>query len=152
MWTLFWDMHSGGDSKDKWEKIYIEADEPEAVVIFYNRLGHNPNRVSCTCCGEDYSISSKESLEQVSGYHRGCRYAYFKDGIEISRNEGFIVGKGIASGVVAKYIEEPALGGFVGFQKLEDYKENKDVYVIYASEIDDEERVGEVPEQGYVWK
>ena len=43
-------------------------------------------------------------------------------------------------------------GGFVEFKTLDDYKENKDVYMIYASEIDDEERLGEVPEEGYVWK
>lgn len=72
MWTLLWDMHSGGSQKEKWAKIYIEAPEEEAKIIFYNRFGHNPERVSCTCCGSDYSISSDEDLKQLSGYHRGC--------------------------------------------------------------------------------
>ena len=48
-WTLFWDMASGGDTKEEpYENIYIEAPEEEAKVIFYNRFGHNPERVSCT--------------------------------------------------------------------------------------------------------
>lgn len=38
MWTEFWDMHSGGGQKEKWAKIYIEAPEEEARVIFYNRI------------------------------------------------------------------------------------------------------------------
>ncbi|KKN26710.1 hypothetical protein LCGC14_0871900 [marine sediment metagenome] len=43
MWIQFWDMHSGGELKEKWHYIYIEADsEQQAKVIFYNRFGHNP--------------------------------------------------------------------------------------------------------------
>lgn len=79
MWTRFSDMHSGGGCKEgNYNKIYIEAPQEEAEVIFYNRLGHNPNRVSCTCCGEDYSISEKESLEQLTGYDRNCHYISLK--------------------------------------------------------------------------
>ena len=52
------DMHSGGKCKEEpFEHIYIEAPQEEAELIFFNRYGHNPNRVSCTCCGEDYNIS-----------------------------------------------------------------------------------------------
>ena len=64
------DMHSGGDSKEKWEYIYIEAPEDEAKVIFYNRFGHSPERVTCTCCGDDYSIRDGETLAEVSKYKR----------------------------------------------------------------------------------
>ena len=46
MWTHFWDMSSGGGRKENWKHIYIEAAESEAIVIFYNRFGHNPNRVT----------------------------------------------------------------------------------------------------------
>lgn len=99
MWTQFLDMHSGGGQKEKFSHCYIEAPENEAKVIFYNRFGHSPERVSCTCCGEDYSISESETLEQASGYQRGCA----------------------------------------------------NVCVIYAKDIKPEERVGEIPEQGYVW-
>lgn len=73
-WTNFWDMHSGGKQKEKFAQCYIEAPEPEAKVIFYNRFGHNPERVTCTCCGEDYSISEHKTLGQASGYQRGCKW------------------------------------------------------------------------------
>ena len=69
-------MHSGGDLKEgKYQYIYIEATIEEAEVIFENKFGHNPNSISCECCGEDYSINEeKESLEQSTGYDRGCSY------------------------------------------------------------------------------
>ena len=84
VWTRFMDMHSGGGAKEApYEYIYIEAPESEAKTIFYNRFGHNPERVSCACCGEDYSISEEESLEQATAFERGCDYAYFgPDGAE----------------------------------------------------------------------
>lgn len=131
MWTLFWDMHSGGGCKEEpYEKIYIEADEEDAKIIFYNRFGHNPERVSCTCCGQDYSISSEDTLEQVSGYHRGCRY----------------------DDTIKGYVDEP--DGRVSWNKYKDigeYKKDKNVLIISKEEILDEERVGEIPEQEYVW-
>lgn len=68
--THFWDMHSGGRSKEEWEQIYIEASEEEATLIFYNRFGHNPNRVTCTCCGEDYAISEHKTLGEATSFHR----------------------------------------------------------------------------------
>lgn len=75
MWCQFMDMHSGGHCKEKpYEYIYIEAPLKEAKVIFYNRFGHNPDRVTCTCCGEDYSITESDSLEQASGYERKAKY------------------------------------------------------------------------------
>lgn len=72
MFVQFWDMHSGGGCKEKpYEQIYIEAEsEEEAKRIFYGRFGHNPDRVTCTCCGRDYSISSSESLEDATKYQR----------------------------------------------------------------------------------
>ena len=70
-WTHFWDMHSGGGCKEApYEHIFIEAPLEEAVRIFYNRFGHNPYRVSCTCCGEDYSVSEYDTLEEATAYHR----------------------------------------------------------------------------------
>jgi hypothetical protein len=133
MWVLFWDMHSGGGQKEKWAKLYIEAEsEDEAKVIFYNRFGHNPERVTCTCCGGDYSISSAETLEQASGYHRGCNWASDK-----SKKGG------------GSYEEKP--GKHEKYQTIAEYKKGKDVKVILAMDVKPEERTGDVPEQGYVW-
>ena len=70
-WTHFWDMHSGGGCKEApYEHIFIEAPLEEAVRIFYNRFGHNPYRVSCTCCGEDYSVSEYDTLEEATEFER----------------------------------------------------------------------------------
>ena len=151
MWTQFLDMHSGGGQKEKFSHCYIEAPENEAKVIFYNRFGHSPERVSCTCCGEDYSISESETLEQASGYQRGCAYAYFKGKKRIPENEGFIIGKGSPKGVVGMYIEERNEKYSQEYTPLSEYIKEDNVCVIYAKDIKPEERVGEIPEQGYVW-
>lgn len=100
-WTRFHDMRSGGNLKENYNYIYIEAPQSEAEVIFYNRFGHNPNRVSCTCCGEDYAIEEYDSLE-----------------------------------LARKYDKVDHGGSFL---------------IINASDIKSEERIGEVPEQGYIW-
>ena len=70
MWTHFWDMHSGGSQKEKWSQIFIEAPEEQAKKVFCNRFGHNPDRVTCTCCGPDYSIQDYVTLEEATSYHR----------------------------------------------------------------------------------
>lgn len=130
MWTQFMDMHSGGGSKEAWEYIYIEAPEEEAKVIFYNRFGHNPERVTCTCCGDDYSISESETLEKATGYERGCRWDNKEKG----------------------YVDEPdAEGSYKTYRTLAEYKQDKSVLFIPAAEIKAEERRGNVPEEGYVW-
>ncbi len=128
MWTRFMDMSSGGTSKEKWKYIYIEACEKEAIVIFYNRFGHNPNRVSCTCCGEDYSISEGKNLSQITAYERNCAYEN------------------------GKYVEKNSPNEWRGKRiSLKEYVKSKDVKVIYKKDIKEEERFGEVPEEGYVW-
>jgi hypothetical protein len=127
VWTHFDDMHSGGKCKEEpYERIYIEAPEKEACVIFYNRFHHSPNRVSCTCCGEDYSTDEYETLEQATGYHRGCAH------------------KG------GKYVEEPDKYAKKVI-KLSTYCKQKNVLVIRSKDIKASERVGDIPRQGYVW-
>lgn len=155
MWTLFWDMHSGGSAKEKWTKIYIEADEEEAKVIFYNRFGHNPKRVTCTCCGEDYSISSDKDLAQLSGYHRNCNYLVPKNkDKKMTKKEqevyyrGYYVEKGKKPPRGFTLSEYPPWGKYL---TLEQYLKSKDVKFIYAKDIKPSEREGDVPEQGYVW-
>ena len=70
MWTRIWDMHSGGDSKEPFEKCYIEAPLDEAESVFYARFGHSPHRVTCTCCGPDYCLDEYETLEEATAFHQ----------------------------------------------------------------------------------
>ena len=134
-WTQFWDMHSGGGKKERWDRIYIEAPKDEAMVIFYNRFGHNPFRITCTCCGEDYSVSEEETFAEVSAFHRNCDY------------EG------------NKYVERQRRGIYTPddmpesakYKTTEEYKQDPDILVIPADEIEDDERTGHVPDQGYIW-
>jgi hypothetical protein len=130
-WTQFWDMNSGGGRKEPFEHCYIEAPEDEAVAVFYSRFGHNPNRVTCTCCGPDYSVSDYETLEQASGYHRGCDH---------DRETG-------------QYVERPATDPYARpYLTVEEYLTRPEIEVIRADEITDDERTADVPEQGYVWQ
>lgn len=128
MWTRFMDMHSGGSKKEDFAYCYIEAPKDEAKKIFYNRFGHNPERVTCTCCGYDYSIYESKTLEEATAYDRNCAW---EDG---------------------KYVEKPDCRYSVKeLIQLSEYVERHDVLVIYMADIKQEERDGEVPEQGYVW-
>jgi len=131
MWTRFMDMYSGGRRKEKFAYAYIEAPEKEAIVIFYNRFGHNPNRVSCSCCGKDYSISEETTLEQATGFERGCDWVN-SEYVEHARSSTF---------------------GNMRYQTLEQYtaNANESVLVIRAEDIKPDEKVGTVPKQGYVW-
>ena len=138
-WTQFWDMHSGGGLKEPpFSQILIEAPHDEALIIFYNRFGHNPHRVSCTCCGEDYSTRESETLEQVTAYHRNCWYR--RNSKEANDGE-----------YVEQQDPECTYSTYSTYVPLDLYLEKSHVLVIRADEIKPEERVGEVPEDGYVW-
>jgi hypothetical protein len=131
-WTRFMDMHSGGGQKEKWSRIYIEAPQEEAELIFFNRFGHNPNRVTCTCCGNDYSASEAPSLEEASAYDRNCRFDKEKK----------------------TYVEETGTDTWsrahIPFETW--LKTVEDKLVVYAKDIKPEERQGELREQGYIWQ
>jgi hypothetical protein len=171
MWTRFMDMHSGGGLKEQWQFIYIEAPEDEAKIIFYNRFGHNPERVTCTCCGNDYSIEADESLKQLTGYDRHC------DNLETPRDErglykqpndpwfkahyylepedvaeaiarGYKVKENLSRDIARQY---PESADKYSYKTLEQYMTLPEVLFIRADEIKPEERTGSVPEQGYVW-
>lgn len=159
-WTRFMDMHSGGELKEKWQYIYIEAPQAEAEVIFYNRFGHNPHRVSCTCCGSDYSIAESPSLEQATGYDRNCHYAYMDTkGREVPQEKAWVRGKGMRRGYTQSYVErgrESKWGTNGGYKTLDAYKRAAkrgkiSAHFIYAKNIKPEERTGTLPDQGYVW-
>lgn len=151
-WTLFWDMHSGGGTKQPpYEKVYIEAPEAEARVIFYNRFGHSADRVSCTCCGEDYSVSEEPTFEEASAFHRNLPWVHpAGDGGVETRNLGRYLDvdeempKGWVRSRLSSY-RTPML-------TVDEYVKQDDVLVIRADEIQPSERRGEVPEQGYVWR
>jgi hypothetical protein len=160
-WTKFKDMHSGGSLKQSpYRCIYIEAPQAEAELIFFNRFGHNPNRVSCTCCGEDYSMTESPSLRQASGFERGCapletprkadgtfdntpgdpwfreNYYLEPDQHDEAAQRGYRVGRAWHCGE---------------HQTVEDYVQRKDVLVIHAGDIKLEERTGTLPQQGFIW-
>ncbi len=129
VWTLFWDMHSGGGLKEEpYQYIFIESCYKDAVDYFEERFGHCPTDVACECCGENYNIDESDTLEQSSGYHRGGEYIYFnkKDEV-ISQQEGFTVGKGITEGCSSRYI---------GGESIEDFSKREDILIIYKDEID----------------
>ena len=126
------DMHSGGGCKEPpYERIYIEAPESDARVIFYNRFGHNPERVTCTCCGDDYSIDSEEVFEKVAAYDMGWDF----------------------DDKAGEYVNRPSSKACNphGYCSVDEYKAKDHVLVIPVSEIKPEERKGEVPDQGFMW-
>lgn len=99
--------------------------------MFYCRFGHNPARVTCTCCAEDYSVYEEATLEQATGFHRNCAW----------------------DDATGQYIEQQdtrwrSSGRYL---PLDEYLMQPDVLVIRADEIKEDERYGEVPQQGYVW-
>jgi len=114
-------MYSGGSAQEEpYSKIYIEASRKEAKVIFRNRFGHDPDRVTCSCCGEDYSIYEYETLEACSAYYRNCRWSKTEE----------------------KYIEEAdtAYNKNRKVIPIEEYVRKPDVLVIRKEEIKPEER------------
>jgi len=145
--TLFCDMHSGGSTKVKpYNKIYIEAPKEEAEIIFYKKFGRNPYRVTCTCCGEDYSVYGDEKdFAQASAFHRDCLYYHppgeEDDGRYFEKDE--LILDGWVPDEMNKYR--------TGYQTVEEYLQNEDVLFITADEIKPEEKIGKLPQQGYVW-
>lgn len=70
MWTTFWDLRSGGSKKTIYDYIYIEAEKHAAVNAFTNIFGVNPYSVSCSCCGQDFSVGEAPTLEDASRLER----------------------------------------------------------------------------------
>ena len=148
-WTRFMDMHSGGGQKLEWPRIYIEAPEEEAKRVFYAMFERNPDRVTCTCCGPDYSTDEDVSLEQATAYDRGCDYAYFRpDGTECPQDEAWTRGVGTTPGYTSGYAERQR-DSWNTYIPLDEYV--KTVKVVRADEIKPEHRAAHVPREGYVW-
>lgn len=155
MWTHFMDMHSGGGQKLDWAHIFIEAAEADAKVIFYNRFKRNPERVTCTCCGEDYSISEYADLAQATAFERGCDYAYvMPDGTEKTDDDwgALPLDKRIELNAHGRYLERKSRRfAFREYQTLEDYMKRTDVHFVPAAHIEPREKQGTIPPEGFVW-
>lgn len=154
MWTQFKDMHSGGSQKLAHEYIYIEAPESEAIRVFYNRFHRNPHRVTCTCCGNDYAIDEGKTLEEVTGFERGCEYRYvLEDGRSLSNADWIAlpIKERAAISKFGRYVDQPSTERWNPYCPLDEYLQRPNVLVIRADEIDPQERVGEVPDEGFVW-
>lgn len=147
-WTLFWDMYSGGGCKEEpYDKIYIEAPEADARCVFWNRFEHNPERVTCTCCGDDYSIGEEPTLEQISAFHRNCQWFGPPDMPERNADGRYFEdGEAVPDGWTSS-----GLNPFRDYETMEQYLKRETVLVIRADEITLEQRVAEIPDQGYVW-
>lgn len=158
MWTEFNDMHSGGDQKEKFSHCFIEVNEEQAKSVFFARFGHNPERVSCTCCGSDYSITTHETLQAATGFERGCEYVYIdkETGDEVVYNQpnywDLWHAKRLINGHYVERFSTSTLSFHKEYIPLEDYIKRPDVCVIYATDIQPEELTQTVPEQGYVWQ
>jgi hypothetical protein len=132
VWTSFMDMHSGGGCKEEpFEHIFIQAPIEEAKIVFFNRFGHSPVRVSCTCCGSDYYIDEHTSLEQATADERGCGWD--------AKKECYVEKGGDRQFSLNKYCT------------LAEYRKHKDVLIIPESDIKPHERKGTLPQQGFVW-
>lgn len=68
--TRFWDMHSGGQQKLQWSKIYVNLPEDEAKAWFYKKFGRDCEHITCSCCSEDYSVQSAETIEVLTEFFR----------------------------------------------------------------------------------
>ena len=138
MWTHFWDMHSGGEQKLQWTNIFVEADETEAKKFFEQAFHRDPDNVTCSCCGGDYSISSSdESLEQVTGYHRHCAGVYISPtGEEVTSGEASEAGKGTKEGFKFTYVERQRYFEFSPevpdgkYQTLEEFELDENVLIV----------------------
>jgi len=144
MWTQFMDMHSGGGQKLDWGYIYIEAPQDEAELIFQNRFGRNPNRVTCTCCGEDYSISEDRTLARSTAYERNCDWD--------DKKERYIEKQESGKMDIRSKCDTPDLDEWGLYQTLQEYKKKESVLFIHKKDIKPKEREGELEEEGYVWK
>lgn len=129
-WTHFWDMHSGGRTKiEPYNHIFIELPEKEAISAFYSRFNRNPNRITCTCCGSDYSISEYDSLERATSFFRNVEIQ--EDGTEKPRNNYFGNGKP---------------------RTMDELKAEKDFLFICEEDARKEDTTYEPPEEGWVWQ
>ncbi len=142
-WTEFWDMHSGGSQKLDWHYIYIEAPREKAEIIFQNRFGRNPNRVTCTCCGEDYVIDESDGLAEATAFHRNCEWDE-KKGKYIEKQERRKM-------EIRKQCNAPKNDSWGLYQTIKKFEKRDDVLIIRKKDIKPEEKEGGLKCEGYHW-
>ena len=168
-WTQFHDMHSGGSQKLEWPHIFIEAPEQEAKAVFYNRFGRSPDRVTCTCCGGDYTTMEFDDLAQATGFERNCLYNSEEKRYEERVRErphgggtyeiNTYMGTGANENESMKTKTEYLKVGPDPYVTLEDFIASGTgglfghyvPLVIFAKDIQDHERMADLPDEGYVW-
>ena len=72
--TRFMDMHSGGHQKTPFTHIYIDDPLEKAILTFKELFQHDPDNVTCTCCGTDFVYEEYDSLEEATAYDRGGKW------------------------------------------------------------------------------
>jgi len=71
-WFAFTDMRSGGHRKLTHEKLYTHANnEREAVKKFERTFYRDPDYVTCSCCGADFSVWECEVVEVFASIGSG---------------------------------------------------------------------------------
>lgn len=75
-YTHFFDMNSGGSSKEDWESIVVNLPREQAIDWFEDYFGHHPYDVACECCGENYSIEEVDSPKSFDEMSLFDKYSY----------------------------------------------------------------------------
>ncbi len=149
-WTTFMDMHSGGRLKASHQWIVIEAPQALAELVFYNRFGHNPNRITCTCCGEDYSVSEHENSRDGIRYHWRWGSIYGKR----ARKHSDV--RVAALQAMAEQNDSPqeAENARIAIRRQKRALQwtRQNVLFIKHEDIQPHEKVGSVPVEGWVWQ
>ena len=153
MWVRFWDMHSGGSRKLSHDLIFIEAPETEAKSVFFSRFGRNPERVTCTCCGPDYSVDKYTTLKQATAFDRGCAYGYIVNGERKDEDYFYSLPHSQRKNLKGIWFEEPGPKRTFGahYMTLWAFLRKDKALVIPAKQIQPHERTVRVPKQGFVW-
>ena len=126
-----------------YEHIYIEAPEAEARAVFFNRFNRNPDRVTCTCCGSDYSVSEEPTLEAITAYARNCDYD--------KKTRKYVERQEPGKMAIRKQCRTKAADPWGLYLTVDQYVKQPDVLLIRADEIKESERSAKIPAQGYVW-
>lgn len=110
-WTLFADAYADGKLKFKaFEWIIVEGKEEDALSLFMDITNVDPKKVTCTCCGQHYSIREFDSVFQATAFERGCCYDM----------------------TLECYVEEISDFPIIHYTTVEDFIDRDNVLIIFA--------------------